>query len=100
VPLDETAPSRDRVGPLRYLGGLWLRSSDPRFGGLSDVRVSADGNRLYAISDCGEGLTATLTYDAAGRWWRSAGAGDPLGNRVRGQLTGGSDAESLVLGTG
>ena len=99
VLLDETDPSRDRVGPLRYLGGLWLRSSDPRFGGLSDLRVSPDGSRLFAISDCGQGLTASLSYDATGRL---AGVGDArvvdLVSRGPGRPTlGGSDAESLVM---
>jgi hypothetical protein len=102
VPLDETDPSRDAVGPLRYRGGLWLRSNDPRFGGLSDLRVSPDGARLFAVSDCGQGLTASLSYDAAGRL---VGVGDArivaLVGRGGGEATmGGSDAESLVLGQG
>ncbi|HSD25944.1 MAG TPA: esterase-like activity of phytase family protein [Vicinamibacteria bacterium] len=101
VPLDETDPARDGVGPLRYLGGLWLRSSDPRFGGLSDLRVSADGSRLFAISDCGEGLTAALSYDGAGRLVSAGGAQvAPLASPGPGQPAGGSDAESLVLGEG
>jgi hypothetical protein len=101
VPLDETAPSRDAVGPLRYLGGLWLRSSDPRFGGLSDLRVSADGSRLFAISDCGEGLSAALSYDRAGRLVGAGGAQVvPLVSPGAGGPAGGSDAESLVLGEG
>ena len=49
------------------MGGLWLRADDPRFGGLSDLRVSADGERVVAVSDCGSGLTARLSYDDAGR---------------------------------
>jgi len=102
VPLDPSDPSRSAVGPLRYLGGLWLRSSDPRFGGLSDLRVSPDGSRLFAISDCGQGLTASLSYDAAGHL---GGVGDARlvelarSGRERSTL-GGSDAESLVLGDG
>lgn len=102
VLLDDTDPSRDQVGELRYLGGLWLRSSDPRFGGLSDLRVSRDGARLYAVSDCGQGFTASLSYDAAGRL---AGVGDArvvaLAARGGAEPTmGGSDAESLVVGDG
>jgi hypothetical protein len=62
VPLDPTDPSRMAVGPLQYRGGLWLQGSDPRFGGLSDLRVSADGGQLTAISDCGHGFEARLTY--------------------------------------
>ena len=67
VPLDPGQPSRTTVGGIRYRGGLWLRSADPRFGGLSDLRVGADGRRLYAVSDCGRGFTAMLGYDAGGR---------------------------------
>jgi hypothetical protein len=102
VPLDPSDPSRSAVGPLRYLGGLWLRSSDPRFGGLSDMRVSPDGSRLFAISDCGQGFMASLSYDAAGRL---AGIADArlveLARRGGARPTlGGSDAESLVVGDG
>jgi hypothetical protein len=98
VPLDASDPSRSTVGPLRYLGGLWLRSADPRFGGLSDLRVSPDGARLFAVSDCGRGFTASLSYDAGGRLAGLADArlvdlegpaGGPLG-------VGENDAESLV----
>jgi hypothetical protein len=66
VPLDPTQPGRDRVGPLVFRGGLWLSSPDPRFGGLSDLRVVADGTRLLSVADCGTGVTATLTYDPRG----------------------------------
>lgn len=67
VPLDPSDPARTSIGPLQYLGGLWLRSADARFGGFSDLRVSADGERLLAVSDCGSGLTARLLYDGGGR---------------------------------
>jgi len=66
VPLNPSDPSQTTVGPLRFRGGLWLRSSDPRFGGLSDLRIGEDGARLIAVSDCGRGFTAALRYDAAG----------------------------------
>jgi hypothetical protein len=67
VPLDPADPARTAIGPLGYLGGLWLRGDDPRFGGFSDLRVSPDGERLVAVSDCGNGLTARLAYDESGR---------------------------------
>jgi hypothetical protein len=66
IPLDPSDPSRVEVGGLRYRGGLWLRSEDRRFGGLSDLRVSPDGSRLWAISDCGGLFTARLGYDERG----------------------------------
>jgi hypothetical protein len=79
------------------MGGLALRSTDPRFGGLSDLRVSPDGARLLAVSDCGSGLSAALTYGPDGRL---AGLDDA---RLVELGSGGArpdevDAESLVLG--
>lgn len=102
VPLDASDPSRATVGPLRYLGGLWLSSADPRFGGLSDLRVSPDGARLFAVSDCGRGFTASLSYDAGGRLTdvgdaRLVELTGPVGGPVG---VGETDAESLVLGAG
>jgi hypothetical protein len=65
IPLDSRDPRRDSVGALRYRGGLWLRSEDHRFGGLSDLRVT-EGDRVVAISDCGYAFTARLRYDEGG----------------------------------
>ncbi|MDT7934471.1 MAG: esterase-like activity of phytase family protein [Sphingomonadaceae bacterium] len=59
VPLDPQDPARDRVGRLRYVGGIALASSDRRFGGLSGMRFLPDG-RLLAISDSGDWLTLAL----------------------------------------
>lgn len=56
----------DRLGVLKYAGGLDLRTSDARFGGWSALWVSDNGDRLIAISDKGEWLTASLTYDEFG----------------------------------
>lgn len=66
VPLDPSNAGRERIGALVYRGGLRLESPDPRFGGLSDIRIVAGGTRLVAVSDCGTGLTAALSYDAEG----------------------------------
>ena len=66
VPLDPRDPSRRSVGALRFRGGLWLRSQDERFGGLSDLRVTGNGERLVAISDCGYALVGRLHYDDEG----------------------------------
>ncbi len=79
------------------MGGLALRSTDSRFGGLSDLRVSPDGARLLAVSDCGSGLSASLTYGPDGRL---AGLDDA---RLVELGSGGArpdevDAESLVVG--
>jgi hypothetical protein len=100
VPLDPSLPSRATVGALQYRGGLWLRSHDSRFGGLSDLRLSAGGERLYGVSDCGRGFTARLDYDA-GR--RLVGLSDPRLVDLTGPGGGPLapqeiDAESLVMG--
>src|SRR3990170_5788637 len=102
VPLDAGDPSRTEVGPLRFMGGLWLRSDDPRFGGLSDLRLSVDGERVVAVSDCGSGFTARLSYDDAGR---IAGLADgrivALTNSEGGALAPNEvDAESLIATPG
>src|SRR4030095_6964263 len=43
---------------LYWRGGSKLASRDPRFGGLSGLALSGDGNRLLAVSDEGWWLTA------------------------------------------
>ena len=86
------------VGGLEFRGGLELSASDQRFGGLSGLRVSADGARMTAISDNGYWITAALAYDPRG-FLASVGAaaigtliaenGHPLARVLAG------DAESL-----
>jgi hypothetical protein len=66
VPFHPSDPGRQTAGPLRFRGGLWLRSPDPWFGGLSDLRVAPDGAGLLAVSDCGHGLVGTLVHDSGG----------------------------------
>jgi hypothetical protein len=66
VPLNPSEPGQTEAGPLLFRGGLWLRSTDPRFGGLSDLRVAPDGSQLLAVSDCGRGFVATLVHDSGG----------------------------------
>lgn len=98
VPLDPSDPARERVGSLAYRGGLWLRASDRRFGGLSDLRVSADGARLWAVSDCGYGLSATLSYDPEGRLADLGAASlvELVGSHGKNMSRDERDAESLV----
>ena len=59
------APSY-RTGPVRFAGGVVLRSEDPRFGGLSDLRLDASGG-LLAVTDAGDLITAQLILDTSGR---------------------------------
>lgn len=99
VPLDASRPGRDRVGQLRYRGGLQLVSEHPRFGGLSAIRVLADGSRVAAVSDEGSWLSARLLLEA-GRLTGLADVEmgpllDPDGRPLAGKQAG--DAESLAL---
>lgn len=55
----------ETVGRLRFRGGLELSSTNPVFGGLSDVEVLDDG-RLIALSDNGNWFEAQLTLDETG----------------------------------
>jgi hypothetical protein len=59
-------PGERRAGALTYRGGLLLSSRDRRFGGWSDLAVSADGTEILVISDEANWLSARLTYDEAG----------------------------------
>ena len=65
--LDPDDPTRQRIGRLTWRGGIEITSNNSRFGGLSGLLVSADGDRLLAVSDKGRWLAARLRYDAEGR---------------------------------
>ena len=65
-------PSRTRFGALTFRGGLELTSSHPHFGGLSAIRVEADGANFLAVSDKGRWLRARIVYDGV----RPAGIAD------------------------
>ncbi|MET0307774.1 MAG: esterase-like activity of phytase family protein [Sphingomonas sp.] len=51
VPLDPSDPARVRLGPLTYLGGVHLVSSDLVFGGFSAMQLQ--GDRFTLLSDRG-----------------------------------------------
>jgi hypothetical protein len=98
VPLNPEDPAQDRVGKLRFLGGLLLRSSDPRMGGVSGIRFLPDA-RLMAVTDNGDQLFLRLIEDgdrltgvASMTILRLAG---PDGEPLRGKAD--SDAEALEL---
>ncbi len=56
-------PDRRDFGKLTFRGGLVLSSAHEDFGGLSGLRLSADGTRLTAVTDRGFWLTARVAYD-------------------------------------
>jgi hypothetical protein len=62
VPLNPSDPRQRVVGRLEYRGGLHLASDDPRFGGISSIRVLPGGERLAAVSDEGFWLSARLVH--------------------------------------
>lgn len=95
VALDPAAPSLTgagaRVGRLRYLGGVVLRSRDPGFGGYSALMVR--GGRFTLLSDGGDWLRFRLGAD-----WRprDVEVGALPGGPGTGWDKGDRDAESLA----
>lgn len=65
VPLNPSNAGQDRVGRFVYAGGLSL-SAPPRFGGLSDIDVMADG-RAVIVTDEGQSYELRIVLDANGR---------------------------------
>lgn len=100
VPLAAADPNLDRTSGLRFLGGLWLKSTDEGFGGLSGLSSEdKDGElRIFAVTDQGDKV--------AGRVWfrdgRLAGVDsatieplvNPEGQPIAGKRFG--DAESIT----
>lgn len=56
-------PQRTRFGALTYRGGVELTSSHREFGGISAIRVNADGAGFLAVTDKGRWLRGRITYD-------------------------------------
>ena len=95
--LDEKFPARKQFGALTFLSAFQLESKDRRFGGLSGLSIGADG-KLYAVSDRGHWLSATLVTDDNGVLrdltdWQIAPILTPANTPVSGRL---NDAEALT----
>ena len=58
---DPRDPQRKQFGRLLFRGGLELSSAHKQFGGLSGIRVNADG-RFLAISDRAHWLRGRIVY--------------------------------------
>lgn len=99
IPLYPNQPSERRVGALTYRGGLVLSSSDPAFGGWSDLAVSEDGREILAISDEAHWLRARLEYDPSGDLAGMNGAeiAPMLNEAGRPMFEKEGDAEGLTL---
>jgi hypothetical protein len=100
VVLDPRDDQRQTLDQLTYRGGLVLESTEPRFGGWSDLKVSADGSKMLAISDRGFWMDAGVVYDANGRLLSLANARignliGPSGKEISGVA---ADAEGLAVG--
>jgi hypothetical protein len=65
-------PARVRFGALTFRGGMELTSPHAEFGGISALRVAADGARFIAVSDKGRWLRGRIVYDGT----RPAGIAD------------------------
>ena len=58
-------PARSGFGPLTFRGGLSLSSSYREFGGISSIRIGADGARFLAVTDRGRWLRGRIVYQGA-----------------------------------
>ncbi len=63
LPFDEDKPDRTRFGQLEWLGTVRLTSPVRTFGGFSGLALDGTGERMLAVTDEGNVLTATLVYD-------------------------------------
>jgi hypothetical protein len=56
-------PTRVRFGALTFRGGIALTSNYKEFGGVSAIRVAADGARFLSVTDKGRWLRARIVYE-------------------------------------
>jgi hypothetical protein len=71
---DRQQASRRKFGLLNFRGGLVLTSSFQQFGGISAIRVAADGAQFIALSDHGWWLKGRIRYKGE----RPAGISDAM----------------------
>ena len=99
IVLDEENAHRIAVGRLIWRGGFSITGTDNRFGGLSALHVTPDGQRMHAVTDRGNWVTATLTYQENDLSGMQNIAITPLldvnGKPLKGRLR---DSESLAIG--
>ena len=66
TPLNPASSGRVRFGPLEFRGGLQLTSPYKDFGGLSALRLFANGANFISLTDKGHWLKGRIAY-AGGR---------------------------------
>lgn len=82
-------PEMQDFGPLHFIGGLELLSSNPFSHSLSGLWLTADGSGMIGITDSGASVSATIERDAEGR---------PIGfTHMKGALLTDADGRSLVI---
>ena len=59
---DRRDPARRDFGALVFRGGIELLSNYQGFGGISAIRVNADGKGFLAISDRGRWFRGRMVY--------------------------------------
>lgn len=59
---DSRDPKRTRFGALEFRGGLVLEATHKNFGGISALRMEADGERFLAVTDRGFWLRGRIVY--------------------------------------
>ena len=100
VPLSVADPKLDHVGGLRFLGGVWLKSQDEGFGGLSGLSAEEKGGelRILAVTDQGDKLAGRVLFRDDRLAGVDAATMEPLvdlnGKPVAGKVFG--DAESIT----
>src|SRR5437868_1914756 len=92
VALDESAPERQRLGSLLYLGGWVLGSDSSRFGGLSSLHV--EGGAATALSDDGTLFRFAVPTGRGREPVRIDPLGDGPGPAIR---KSNRDTESMVV---
>lgn len=102
LPLSEDDPTLDRVGDLKYLGGLDIPRMEQNIGGLSGLRWDAESGRLLAITDDGRWVWITPVEQEHQLTGIDRIESGPLlaldGTPLEGKADG--DSESLTSGVG
>jgi hypothetical protein len=58
-------PERNEFGQLTFRGGIELTSSSPHFGGISAIRVEADGAKFLAVTDKAYWLRGRIVHEGS-----------------------------------